>query len=288
MGETTAIGWTDHTFNAWIGCTEAGPACDMCYARELDKRYQWGIPGPQAKANRAAGIAGHWGPGVPRYRTSVSNWNQPLKWNAAAESRGVPAKVFCNSLSDVFDNEVEQAWRNDLFDLWVKTPWLRWQPVTKRIGNAPKMLKDQLPKNVGLVITVCNQEELVRDYKKLFAVPAQWHGFSFEPQIDLIKLTMGLAGHKGSLWFITGGESRQKGVLDEHGKERQPRPYHHEWARSLILDAAKLRSYGHEWRVYVKQMGAANDLGINDDMAKDPAAWPVDIRVQEFVPELLH
>lgn len=26
MGEVTGIGWTDHTFNAWIGCKEVGAA----------------------------------------------------------------------------------------------------------------------------------------------------------------------------------------------------------------------------------------------------------------------
>ena len=40
MGENSAIEWTDHTFNPWMGCTKVSPACDGCYAEALmDLRY---------------------------------------------------------------------------------------------------------------------------------------------------------------------------------------------------------------------------------------------------------
>lgn len=32
MGEITAIGWCDHTFNPWWGCSRVSPACRFCYA----------------------------------------------------------------------------------------------------------------------------------------------------------------------------------------------------------------------------------------------------------------
>jgi protein gp37 len=35
MGENSAIEWTDHTFNPWIGCTKVSPGCDRCYAETL-------------------------------------------------------------------------------------------------------------------------------------------------------------------------------------------------------------------------------------------------------------
>jgi protein gp37 len=38
MGERTAIGWTDHTFNPWWGCTKISPGCTNCYAEALAKR----------------------------------------------------------------------------------------------------------------------------------------------------------------------------------------------------------------------------------------------------------
>lgn len=128
----------------------------------------------------------------------------------------MPAKVFCNSLSDVFDNEAADEWRADLFALWRATPWLRWQIVTKRIGNARKMLPPDFSAatfpNVGLVATVVDQPEWDRDADKLFSIPARWHGFSFEPQIGPIRPTLDLVQRQTGVWFITGGESRQGGV----------------------------------------------------------------------------
>lgn len=38
MGETTAIKWTDHTFNPWWGCTRVSPGCNHCYAETFAKR----------------------------------------------------------------------------------------------------------------------------------------------------------------------------------------------------------------------------------------------------------
>jgi hypothetical protein len=40
----------------------------------------------------------------------------------------------------VFDNEVEPSWRTDLWALIRATPHLWWKLLTKRIGNAAKML----------------------------------------------------------------------------------------------------------------------------------------------------
>jgi len=69
MAENSAIEWTDHTFNPWIGCTKVSPACDKCYAAEMmDNRY-----------GRAK-----WGAGEPRVRTAASNWKIPRKWNKQA------------------------------------------------------------------------------------------------------------------------------------------------------------------------------------------------------------
>lgn len=67
----TGIAWTDSTFNGWIGCTKVGPGCDGCYAHALDARGRF-----EGKT--------HWGPGVPRYRTSAHNWHQPRIWNRKA------------------------------------------------------------------------------------------------------------------------------------------------------------------------------------------------------------
>jgi protein gp37 len=79
------------------------------------------------------------GTGHPAARTKT--WGDPLKWNRKAAETGYrPLRVFCASLADVFDNEAPQEWRDDLWQLLRETPNLRWILLTKRIGNAAKML----------------------------------------------------------------------------------------------------------------------------------------------------
>jgi len=188
MAEVSAISWTDATFNPWIGCTRISFACERCYAARDNERRGW--------------VEG-WGAGVPRRRTTEQNWNNPRRWNRKAIETGYKPRVFCASLADVFDNEVEQAWRDDLWQLLRDTLNLRWILLTKRIGNAPKMLPPDWPfANAGLMATLECQEVWDRDYPKLERVPAAWHGVSAEPLIGHIDI-----GDAKPDWIITGGES---------------------------------------------------------------------------------
>jgi protein gp37 len=186
MAEQSAISWTDATFNPWIGCTRVSPACDRCYAARDNERRHW-VDG--------------WGPSVPRHRTKT--WGDPLRWNRTAAKTGYKPRVFCASLADVFDNEVVQSWRDDLWQLLRETPLLRWILLTKRIGNAAKMLPPDWPfANAGLMSTLENQPVWDRDFPKLMATPAAWHGVSAEPLLSRIDI-----GDAKPDWIITGGES---------------------------------------------------------------------------------
>lgn len=118
MAENSKIEWTNHSFNAWIGCTKISPACDNCYAENLGRR-----------------LGVDWGPGKSRHRTGESYWRQPIKWNKRAAATGVRERVFCASLADVFDNEVPVDWFADLLDLTRRTENLDWLYLSKRIGN---------------------------------------------------------------------------------------------------------------------------------------------------------
>lgn len=184
MAEQSAISWTDATFNPWIGCTRVSPGCNHCYAARDNERRKW---------------VSAWG--AERKRTKT--WGDPLRWNKKAAGTGYQPRVFCASLADVFDNEVPDEWRSDLWHLIRETPNLRWMLLTKRIGNAAKMLPTWWPlPHVGLMATIVNQEEFDRDHGKLMAIPAAWHGISMEPLLGPIKMR-GLCPD----WIITGGES---------------------------------------------------------------------------------
>jgi hypothetical protein len=122
LAETTGISWTKSTFNPWIGCTKVGPGCDHCYAA---------VSTPA----RAIAWAGKWGVGEPRRHTSASLWNNPKKWNEKAKATGEFWPVFCASLADVFDNEVDSRGATSCSGSIEATPHLTWQLVTKRVGN---------------------------------------------------------------------------------------------------------------------------------------------------------
>lgn len=218
MGEVTAIEWCDHTFNPWIGCTNVSPACDNCYAEVLmDQRY-----------GRVK-----WGAGQDRVRTAPANWRKPLAWDRAAQAAGTRPFVFCASLADVFDNEVDPKWRRDLFAVIEATPNLVWLLLTKRIGNVMKMtdpMRDgpALPLNVAIGATMANQQEYDRDRMKLAAVAIARDPLftfaSFEPLLGPIILDSNAPD-----WIIVGGESG-----------RNARPMDLDWARSLRSQSASL------------------------------------------------
>lgn len=207
MAENSKIEWTDHTFNPWIGCTKVSPGCDHCYAEQrMDKRLH----------------VVNWGTNAPRKRTSVANWREPIRWNAAHEKffaeHGRRQRVFCASLADVFDNEVPAQWRFDLLKLIEQTPNLDWLLLTKRIGNAAEMLEkavrainhgrwgwsDNVFPNAWIGATIINREEMLRDAPKLKMVPARVRFWSVEPMLgDLGDIPADLMPD----WIIAGGES---------------------------------------------------------------------------------
>src|SRR6185295_13619848 len=147
----TKAHWCTHTFNAWIGCTKVAPECVNCYAADRNGRRNGGM---------------NWGPGSPREKTSSDYWKLPIEWNDRALKSGEPARVFCASWSDVFDQEVDHTgWRDELWKHIRQTPNLIWLIPTKR----PERISDCLPQdwdngyeNVWLGTSVGHEESLWR------------------------------------------------------------------------------------------------------------------------------
>jgi protein gp37 len=247
VAENSKIEWTDHTFNPWIGCTKVSPACDRCYAEAMmDHRY-----------GRV-----RWGAGEDRVRTSAANWALPRRWNRQAENEGKRFLVFCASLADVFDNEVDPMWRRDLFALIEATPNLIWLLLTKRIGNVKRMTDPMagnplLPGNVALGATIANQEEYDRDRMKLFTAdmacgPLFTFG-SFEPLLGPIILDKYAPD-----WIIVGGESG-----------RGAREMDADWARSLHTQARGLNR-----AFFMKQMTGKAPIPADLMIRQFPAGAP--------------
>lgn len=234
MANETEIAWTDSTFNPWIGCTNVSAGCDHCYAEALNDRRGWT----------------QWGPHGNRKRTSASNWQNPLRWQRAAEAfrkeHGRRRRVFCASLADVFDNHksIDPSWRADLFKLIRATPDLDWQFLTKRPENIPERLPDDWGigyPNVWLGTTTEDQKAYDHRWPLLLQVPAIIRFISYEPAIGPLRIGDGEA----PTWIIYGGESGPGA--------RVANP---QWARDLFAD-----TFGRSV-FFVKQHGtyASNPL----------------------------
>ncbi|ANS03299.1 hypothetical protein [uncultured Mediterranean phage uvDeep-CGR2-KM19-C37] len=205
MSEKTIIAWTDHTFNIAWGCTKVSPGCKNCYAEGIADRYGWDA----------------WGASGARRTFGKKRWQEPLKWNRAAEAAGVRKKVFASSMCDNFeDHPVVATELKKLWPLIERTPWLDWQLLTKRANRIaeclPKNWGDGWP-NVWLGVSIENDEYAWRA-DRLREVPAAIRFVSYEPALgplDSLNLD-------GISWAIYGGESGPRF-----------RPHSLEWARSM-------------------------------------------------------
>jgi protein gp37 len=242
LGTQTAIAWTDHTFNPWMGCHKVSQGCTHCYAETLVKRR--------------LGLPGVWGADLNRQRTKTP-WAKVPRWNADARDAGVPARVFCASLADVFEDAPgPNAWREDVFDLIRECDWLDFQLLTKRPENIARMLPDDWYEgwpNVWLGTSIEDNRVAERG-PILTAVPAIVHFVSYEPAIGpLDQLDL-----EGIDWMIVGGESGPG-----------YRPMNLEWARDM-----QIRCWDLDIPYFFKQAAAPRtEMGI-DALGRIYRAYP--------------
>jgi protein gp37 len=209
---------------------------------------------------------------------SEANWTRPFKWNRDAERAGIPAKVFCASMADVFEDhpQVIEA-RKRLWDVIEATPWLQWQLLTKRIENVAEMVPwgDSWPSWVWLGTSVENQRYADLRIPVLLEIPAAVRFLSCEPLLGPVDLYPWLTWSDGSIrytepdaavpiagidWCIVGGESGPKARRTDI-----------EWIRSLARQC-----HGCDVPYFMKQAGAvlAREWGCSDRKGHSPDEWP--------------
>lgn len=224
MAETSAIEWTDATVNFWWGCTKVGPGCDHCYAETMSNRFE----------------PGHWGSGAPRRKIKgavklIHKLDNDYAWWAAdAQIAGLHPnsrrRVFIQSMSDLFDNEVPLEWLEEAWGRIEVCNRIDIQIVTKRVSMVEKRLaaigRTTWPRHAGLIVTVVNQDEADRDIPRLIALMAKfdipWIGLSCEPLLGRLELPAAFLALGNRAWVIAGGESGP-----------QARPAHPDWLRFL-------------------------------------------------------
>jgi protein gp37 len=206
MAGSSAIEWTEATWNPVTGCDRVSPGCAHCYALDLAARLKR-MGQPKYQLDGAEKSSGP-GFGVTLHPSAV---DAPLHWRT-------PRVIFVNSMSDLFHEEIPDEFIEEVFAVMAEAHWHVFQILTKRHERLAE-IADQLewPENVWMGVSVENRKFVQRaDY--LRQVPAAVRFVSAEPllgPLDDLKL-------EELDWIIVGGESGPK-----------HRPMKVEWARDL-------------------------------------------------------
>lgn len=129
----SAIEWTDATWNPVIGCDRVSPGCANCYAMELAPRLRamqqtrgGGVWAEQEDGGKSSGPAF-------AVRMLPERLGDPLRWRK-------PRMVFVNSMSDLFHEQVTDAFISQVWGAMMRAPHHTFQVLTKRPERARDLL----------------------------------------------------------------------------------------------------------------------------------------------------
>lgn len=307
MAAFSDIAWCHHTLNGWWGCEKIQPECLNCYAEEQDDRFP--VNGER-----------HWGKDAPRRFFGDAHWNAPLQWARFARELNERHRVFCASMSDVFEDRRDlDVHRARLWELIKATPELDWLLVTKRVGVARRLLpwvgpnpmpwpnawlgtteaersfkpwtgSDCTPwPNVWLGTSAGTAETLQENGSQLLMTPAALRFLSMEPLLEDVEIP--------NDWLAPFHERDASlrptpkidwvivgGESDNGGRVKNPRTMGLRWARRILEQCDRAGT-----PFFMKQTGSRLDridsavLGQpKHKKGGDPNEWPEDLRVQQF------
>ncbi|MFC5387872.1 DUF5131 family protein [Brevundimonas bullata] len=226
----TSIEWTDATWNPVAGCLIITPGCTNCYAMRMAARLEaMGVP-KYAGLTRKSGNRYIW---TGKVRLDEASLETPLKWRK-------PRKIFVNSMSDLFHDDVPAEFIARVWDVMQRTPQHTYQILTKRPERMREVITSlDLPalEHVWLGTSVENAAVLSR-LDDLRSTPAIIRFVSFEPLIGSVAT----ADLRGIHWAIVGGESGPRS-----------RPMDEKW-----VDEIRLNCLATGTAFFFKQWGGKN------------------------------
>lgn len=118
MSADSSIEWTDKTWNPVVGCTKVSPGCKNCYAKTLhDQRHKAHAAGKKMPAQYAEPFE--------VVQLMPDRLTDPLSWRK-------PQKVFVNSVSDLFHDDVPDEFIERVFAVMFLAKRHTFQVLTKR------------------------------------------------------------------------------------------------------------------------------------------------------------
>jgi protein gp37 len=182
LANNSHIEWTDATWNPVTGCSKISPGCKFCYAERLSRRLQ-----AMGQKNYRNGFEVTLQPHMLEH---------PLRWRQ-------PRRIFVNSMSDLFHDEVPVEYITQVFDVMRLASWHQYQVLTKR-SERLRDLNSRLPwqPQMWMGVSIENEKYLYRA-DNLRDTGAYIKFLSVEPLLGPLR-TLNLSGID---WVIVGGES---------------------------------------------------------------------------------
>lgn len=208
MSDRSPIEWTDATWNPVTGCTKISPGCKHCYAQTFAERFR-GVPGHPFEQGFDL-------------RLWPERLRLPVSWRK-------PRRIFVNSMSDLFHEDVPAEFIDSVFETMRDASWHQFQLLTKRTERMASYLASRGPRlgrlsethpNVWLGASVETQHYVPRA-EVVANLSSTVRFLSCEPLLGPLNLE-GVLGQAAINWVIVGGESG-------HGA----RPMAREWVREL-------------------------------------------------------
>lgn len=214
MSEHSSIEWTDATWNPVTGCQKISTGCLFCYAETFSERFR--------------GVSEHPFEQGFDLRLWPERLELPLRWRK-------PKRVFVNSMSDLFHEDVPDEFVDRVFDTMRQASWHTFQVLTKRAERLAAYVSRRAAEglvpardmpNVWLGVSV-ELQRFVSRAELLRSVQASVRFLSCEPLLGPLELSSVLRGEGAVNWVIVGGESG-----------RRPRPIDPAWVTSIQQQCA--------------------------------------------------
>ncbi len=188
MSDKSKIEWTDATWNPVRGCRKIGPGCLHCYAETFAERFR-GVPGHPYEQGFDLRLVPH-------------KLEEPLRWRR-------PRMVFVNSMSDLFQNGVDDAYIGQVFEVMRRADWHTYQVLTKRADRLRDVLSRPeyswvlASRHIWIGVSVEDQRHGIPRVARLRETPAAVRFLSLEPLLE----DPGDVDLRDIHWVIVGGES---------------------------------------------------------------------------------
>lgn len=201
MATTSAIEWTNSTWNPVTGCSKISAGCDNCYAERFSERFR-DVPGHPFQNGFDLTLR-------------PERLEQPLNWRRSK-------MIFVNSMSDLFHKEVPKAFIDQVFDTMEAADWHIFQILTKRSSLMRRYINGRYrekpcPDHIWLGVSIEDGTKKSR-VEHLRQTNATVRFLSVEPLIGRV----GEIDLSGIHWVIVGGESGPRA-----------RPMDAKWAREV-------------------------------------------------------